>query len=121
MAASADNASGLRCECCGQVMQNIDLNAVIVASRLTPMQVAILRCLAAANGRFMKSEAIADVVYSDRIDGGPDTAASVVGVQILRLRRRLNGAKIQAAWGYRVVGDRPGQGSVGYKLERGAV
>lgn len=96
----------MRCQCCGQEVQ-FDLEAAMVAGRLTPLECVILRIIDKADGFWLTAQQIADAVYADRADGGPDWARSNVIERIHAIRKKLSttGIEIEGRThcGYRLV------------------
>ena len=80
----------LHCPACGQAVPDLPrLDDLAAALALSGDVKRLFFILAAARGRFMSQEEIAEILWGDRADGGPDQAANVIGVHIVNLRRRL--------------------------------
>lgn len=71
------------CPCCGAELEKE------VTYNLTPQQIRILNILNRAPGRIYSTEQIVNLLYSHLPNGGPDNAASVVHLQIHRIRKVL--------------------------------
>ena len=94
------------CPCCGQPVRS-DMMADLCAS-VTPTMARILRAIARRPG--ITAAELADVVYGDRPDGGPDDATNVITSVICQQRQRV------VAAGWRILSQ--GGSRSGYRLER---
>ena len=72
------------CPCCGQAVAVDPVTATRAA--LTPMQRAIFDIVMRRPG--LSRERLADVVYADDPQGGPDFAGSVISVHIMQANKR---------------------------------
>lgn len=92
----------LACPCCGREVSGMpDVAEMAAAAKLSPSETLILETLAAARGRYVSFDGIADVLYGADPCGGPDDYKRNIRVLVHRLRRKLAGAKIAA--GHSVV------------------
>lgn len=110
----------IRCECCGQAVAALDANSIIVGAKLTPLETRIFQALVFAKGNWISAERLASAVYAHDPDGGPLTADNTIRVKILLLRGKLRTFQLKidsSSCGYRVVSDRSGPGSLGWRLE----
>jgi DNA-binding response OmpR family regulator len=98
-----------RCKCCGQLTDGFDAEVVIFNARLSHLQAAIFRCLAAGNGQYVSWQFIAARVYANDPHGGPTDAANVISQLIHRMRSKLRPFGV-AFSGHRGTGG-------GYRLE----
>jgi DNA-binding response OmpR family regulator len=98
------------CPCCGQEVVSDD-ESIIKAASLSKLQARIFRVLSRAKGEKMDAEQIADIIYHDRADGGPDFAAQTIRTTIHKLRDRIaasnSGVSIENGRGYRLVRNKP--------------
>lgn len=97
----------MNCPCCGAPMPP-DAALDTFIARCGPVTQRLLRALTLSAP--LQVRELADRVYADRADGGPDDAEAVVRVMVYNLRPRL--AKID--WRIKTVG------WAGYVLERAA-
>lgn len=90
------------CPCCGQVVMP---DAIPGAEDGSPTFRRIVAVLHRAGGHWLPGVDLADAVYADDPDGGPETALSTISVIIRRDRHRLRGWRIEgrARHGYRLV------------------
>lgn len=74
-------------------------------------QLTIFDSLSRRVGNMVTSEGLIDAMYSDRSDGGPDNATSVLTTTVSRLKDRVEG------YGWTIVSFGRGKGnSASYKL-----
>ena len=77
------------CPCCGSAGTRPDPKAVVDAIKMSPTQRRIADLLASRFGRPVLCEHVADVVYADDPDGGPDGGIRVISAHISKIRRRI--------------------------------
>jgi DNA-binding response OmpR family regulator len=120
----------MRCLCCGQEVFALDLDALIVAARLTRLEARILEALAGAKGNYLSSYALAEKIYFDDIDGGPSAVAPRMSQMIYSMRSKMAHLEehppffIESHFGYgfrvgMTLNSKLGAGG-GYRLERTA-
>lgn len=63
---------------------------------LSPLERKILRLLKATQSRPLSARALADALYADREDGGPDSAENIISVTICKMRQK--GVKIHSRY-----------------------
>ena len=67
------------------------------AVALGPVETRLMGALAAAANHVVPRERLADALYGDDIDGGPDDARRAIHVRVCILRRRLTKAGFPGA------------------------
>ena len=96
------------CPCCGApVAAPTPLDDALRAARLSARQVELVRLIARWPGK--SAPELADLLYRDAADGGPDYATEVVRVQLHFARKRLAETPLRIVCG---MGSRSG-----YRLE----
>jgi hypothetical protein len=83
--------SNLTCPCCGQLVTEAvrDPKVVLALVHLSPLQRRIADVLARRFGRWCTPAVLADAVYADDPDGGPEHARIAIAVHTGFLRKRL--------------------------------
>jgi DNA-binding response OmpR family regulator len=112
------------CPTCGQIVKDAPrIDEAIAALRLVGIQKQIVLALASARGRYLSLDELAQIVYLDDPEGGPETASRSIYVQINKLRKKFNhwGARIEGKGAHRngywrIIS----QFARGYALERAA-
>lgn len=81
----------LTCPCCGQSVTEAvrDPKVVLALVHLSPLQRRIADALARRFGRWCAPTDLADAVYADDPDGGPEYARTSIAVHTAVLRKRL--------------------------------
>ena len=77
------------CPCCGGFIGEAAPIEQVRESITPPAQRIIFDLLARSIGRAVHRDAIIELMYGGRSDGGPDTADHVVKAQVSQLRRRI--------------------------------
>lgn len=101
------------CPCCGSQVR-VDYWVAALDS-LTPQERDIVKIVKRRPG--LRAAALADVIYANRIDGGPLWAADITRRLLLRARRKMApfGFRLWAGHGsrsgYRITYTPPGEGS----------
>lgn len=75
------------------------------------MERRIVEALVRAYPRRITNERLADILYGQEADGGPENPRATISVMMIRLRRKL------PAFGWTIGKARPGPGTEGYHLE----
>lgn len=99
----------VRCQCCGQEIADFDLEAALFRLRLSGTQETIVRTLFQRRDIFVKAGQLADAVYANDINGGPEDPESVIRSTVFHLRKRLKAVGL-------TIGSRFGPPG-GYRLE----
>jgi hypothetical protein len=100
------------CRCCGQEIKS-DVESLIVAMGVNNGEAEILRILDRHRGMWVMSFRIADALYADSIDGGPENADIRISRNVARMRKILD--RIESPF---MIESRRTYGG-GYRLVRG--
>ena len=98
----------LTCPCCGQPVPPGRLQA-LRSLDLTPRQRALVDTLAARMGEWVATDRLADAVYADDPDGGPQNPNQIVADQIYHMGDVLSAA------GYAIEAYRGGSSGGSYR------
>jgi DNA-binding response OmpR family regulator len=79
------------CPCCGGRISGTDLKTLLTAIRWTKTETRIIETLVGHPTRTFTRAQLADAVYADHADGGPDSAENVLSVLVGRIRKKLTG------------------------------
>lgn len=93
--------SDFHCPCCGKPINGAAPIDSLVTARLSPEQLRIIDALASAYPRGITRRVLADIVFADDPNGGPDSAENQMSVQMHWMRPTLR----QLGW---TVGVRKG-------------
>lgn len=76
------------CPTCGHAIDEVPVKA-LCDGRMSAMQRKIVEALALAYPRSLTMPQLVSSVYADDIDGGPENAAGVLHILLVRLRKKL--------------------------------
>lgn len=80
------------CPCCGQAVPDLPrLDSVIVGAGLSGQLKQLFVILSASRGRYLSYRDLAQIMFGDREDGGPDNAEGHIRVLVNHLRREIAG------------------------------
>lgn len=96
------------CPCCGQAVDKPSLAVISALAGLSRFEHRVLEAIWNARGEPLTPNQIADAVWHDDIDGGPEDAPMNVRILVHRLRKKLEPAGISILTagyhlGYRIV------------------
>lgn len=98
------------CPTCGAATESAMPVNSLADLQLGSVEREIVAALVSVFPRHMLTERLADRVYADHPDGGPETGGRSLQVTICRLRKRLQ------PYGWTIPKGRSGPGSPGYRL-----
>lgn len=77
----------MKCPCCGGEMESTP--EVTLDAGLTPLELAIMTAMVSAYPRGLTRRQLANIVYSDDPNGGPDTAEKAMSVYLYYIRAKI--------------------------------
>jgi DNA-binding response OmpR family regulator len=77
------------CPCCGAPVDAADLKTVRETIRWTDTEQRVVDAFTRWPGRRFSRSALADLVYAEHKDGGPDWAINAMSVYVNRVRKKL--------------------------------
>ena len=77
------------CPCCGAPVEGAVSVEALLAIQFGPVRSTLLRCMIEAYPRPRSARQIADYVYRDDPDGGPDGALDLVSINAHHIRKKI--------------------------------